>query len=482
MKNYFESIDELILYTEEAIGKPMKEFDVNNRLKDTSSKGSIGQVIEEGFFGYKINNISGADFANLGVELKVTPYKWVNNSTLVSAKERLVINMINFMKDYEYDFYESDLYEKIDKILLLFYEHQQEVDKSEYYISNKFLFDFSKIDEEDKQIIISDYNKIVKKILDGRAHEISESDTLYLGACPKAANREKGQVTQPFSDVLAMKRAFCFKSPYMTQLLRNQVFKNSPSREKFIKDISILKSNSFEEVILRNFKPFYGMTLNDLDEKLKIVVNRNNKSYIKNYVSRMLDSNKSINQIEDYDEFVKANIKIKTIRVLKNGTIRESMSFPSFRFLDLIQEDWEESTLRNQFVNEKYLFCIFDEISEFNYKFREAMLWSMPEIDLDSKVKHVWSHTKETILNGVQLYPVQQKSNIIIKNNFIKISDDLIVHVRPHTNKSIYKFEDGKIFGNGSLTSDGDMLPDGRIMTKQCFFINSKYIEKIINK
>ena len=36
-----------------------------------------------------------------------------------------------------------------------------------------------------------DYNKIVAKILDVKAHELSEGDTQYLGACRKGQKEDK---------------------------------------------------------------------------------------------------------------------------------------------------------------------------------------------------------------------------------------------------------------------------------------------------
>ena len=41
------------------------------------------------------------------------------------------------------------------------------------------------------KIIKDDYEKIVRKIQNGRAHELSEGDTMYLGACTKGATAKK---------------------------------------------------------------------------------------------------------------------------------------------------------------------------------------------------------------------------------------------------------------------------------------------------
>ena len=41
------------------------------------------------------------------------------------------------------------------------------------------------------KIIIDDYNQINEKIKQGKAHELSEGDTMYLGACTKGATAKK---------------------------------------------------------------------------------------------------------------------------------------------------------------------------------------------------------------------------------------------------------------------------------------------------
>ena len=40
------------------------------------------------------------------------------------------------------------------------------------------------------------------------------------------------------------------------------------------------------------------------------------------------------------EEFEKANIVVKTIRIGKNNKIKESMSFPTFKFKELVQEEF----------------------------------------------------------------------------------------------------------------------------------------------
>ncbi|WP_253199023.1 MutH/Sau3AI family endonuclease [Clostridium gasigenes] len=190
-------------YAKKLIGKTFKDA-VGE--KDIKGKGGLGVLLEEHYFGYKPNSDKEPDFKEAGVELKSTPYKKNKNSTY-SAKERLVLNIINYMKDYEGDFEQSGFYKKNKLILLIYYFFDKELDKLDYPINYVHLFEFPEVDLE---IIKRDWETIVNKIKEGKAHEISEADTIYLSACTKGANKECVR-EQPFSNIVAKQRAFSLK-------------------------------------------------------------------------------------------------------------------------------------------------------------------------------------------------------------------------------------------------------------------------------
>lgn len=56
------------------------------------------------------------------------------------------------------------------------------------------------------------------------------------------------------------------------------------------------------------------------------------------------------------EEFLKANIVAKAIRLAENGAMRESMSFPPFRFPNLASQEWEDSDVYEYFSEAKLLF------------------------------------------------------------------------------------------------------------------------------
>lgn len=163
--------------------------------------------------------------------------------------------------------------------------------------------------------------------------------------------------------------------------------------------------------------------------------------------------------IRNTQEFQNANIIPKTIRIQKNGSIKESMSFPTFKFTEIVHEEWEESELREYIEPAKFLFIIFKEREDGQYAFERIKFWNIPAEDLE-EVKCVWERTVQTIKDGVRL----ERVNNEVRNNLPKSTESRVAHVRPHARNA----------------SDTYPLPDGREMTKQCFWFNSSYIKQIV--
>lgn len=446
-KSNYTTKEAIFTRAQEAINLPLSKIDTTNRLK--TGKGGIGNAIEEGWFGYTPNSDTEPDFPEAGIELKVTPY--LRNKDKIRAKERLVCNIINYMEEYSKTFKTSAFWQKCNTLLIMTYEYLKNKPKEEFKIDSATLFSYP---EEDLAIIEQDWGKIMNKVRAGKAHEISEGDTLYLAACTKGANASSVR-EQPCSSQLAKQRAYSLKASYMTQILNKYIFGNEKS-PRIIKSLEALKSTSFEDYIINKVRPFYGKTQAQLREIFNIKSNA--KSINEILLAKMLNIKGHISHTE---EFKKAGIVPKTIRVQKDRTVKESMSFPTFDFIDLTHETiWEESTLYNYLAPTKFLFVIFQEQANGEYVFNRVMFWNISNKDLE-EVRKVWERTRHLIKEGVQLI----KTTTQIRNNLPKKSENEVAHVRPH----------------GRNAKDRCVLPDGRMMTKQCFWLNNSYIAKQIN-
>ena len=172
----------------EVLDLDIKPADYNAKTYNSAKfKGGMGNLIEERYFGYKSNSDRRPDFAEAGIELKATCFDIRKKDHEPSAGERLVLTMIPFDKPIEDDLAESHLWEKCATILLVYYQRDRSIDKYDQQIKYVSLFTPP---AEDLKVIRDDYDTIVSYIKAGRAHELSEGLTTYLGACTKGANLE----------------------------------------------------------------------------------------------------------------------------------------------------------------------------------------------------------------------------------------------------------------------------------------------------
>ena len=203
-------------YSKKILGKTLRDF-VREGYEPKKGKGSLGQMVENIFFMLETNNYVGADFSEAGMELKCTPLKKSKQDNYL-IKERLVCNMINYCEVVDEDFEHSHFYLKCQLMLLLFYLHKNNCDK----LDLEFIFSVLwKLPKKDLLIIKHDYEVIIDKIKQGKAHELSEGDTMYLGACRKG---QKGEslMKQPNNDINAPRRAFSIKMASQTYQKLNQ--------------------------------------------------------------------------------------------------------------------------------------------------------------------------------------------------------------------------------------------------------------------
>ena len=468
-KTFNDVLNDYTKYESELLISEEKEEYAENH-ENKKRKGGLGDLIEECYFHYKCNNDSRPDFPDAGVELKVTPYKINKNKTL-SAKERLIITMIDYFKVVEENFEDSHLWNKSQLILLIYYLYSKDIEnRLDYKINYAKLFTPPK---EDLEIIKNDFKIIVDKIKAGKAHELSEGDTMYLGAATKSASSSNRR-GQPFSDIPAKPRAFSFKASYMTYVLNNFIVPNKTTYEPIIKDASELKFNTFEEIIINKINSYAGKT----DEELCKIFNReynDNKAQWIDLAYRMLGikSNKA-------EEFEKANITVKALRIESKDKIVESSPLPTIKFKELVEETWEKSKLFNYLDQQKFLFVVYKKDGD-RYVLKGAQLWNIPYDDLNTTVREGWENIRNVIIDGVKFTPKTYKNGkIIYSNNLPNKESNRVIHIRPHAQKSAYRFEDGTEIGN--ISRDANELPDGRYITNQSFWLNNTYVLSQLNK
>ncbi len=430
-------------------------------------KGGLGQLVEKFYYGYEPNSNPEADFPEAGVELKTTPLKKSAHDDLI-IKERLVCDMIDFCEVINVPFEDSLFYKKSILMLILFYLYE----KGKALRDLEFVFSVLwQLKGKDLLIIKQDYEVIINKIKAGKAHELSEGDTMYLGACRKG---QKGDSLrkQPYSDIGAPRRAFSLKPAYMRTILdfvrsSGEDIATNTDIPIFVKQELVsekeLASSSFEDILTARILKFKDLDYRQIAELLDMRIVSTDKSRYARVIKGILL--KGLNDFADAEEICKAGIIVKTIRLKSNGSIKESMSFENINYDEIFENtDWTESRWY-EIVTSRFMFVVFREEDtescdwqdEPRYILDKVIFWTMPVDDLACAERY-WENIRENVLADTL-----QDAN----NTFWKIADREYFHVRPKAQTSKDKY-------CSPITHQE--------VPKKAYWFNNEYVERILKR
>ena len=406
------------------------------------SKGSFGIALEELYFGIRPGNDEGVpDFKDANLELKSCP-TLCKKQRLV-AKERLVMSMIDYMSLPGEEWEKSLFWKKNRDLLMVFYLHEDDVQAMSLKIMLTGRWRFP---AEDLLIIRSDWERIKAKVAAGKADELSEGDTLYLRACTKASS-SKDRRPQPNSPRMAKPRAFSLRPTYvdsMIERIRQRDVANELANS-VVKSPDELRNRTFEQLVVEKFQPYMGRTVEDIASELGLTYNPSTKHYNALITKGILGVERKA------AEFERAGVAIKSILLENDGRLKENISFPSFRYIELDREDDWDSSATKELFEQRFFFVIYQRDHGGKKILKKVMFWTMPSNDL-LEVEKVWRRAKECIRKGRY-------------DDLPKISDNNVSHVRPH----------------GRNKEDKVEAPDGSMVTKRCFWLNAKYVERQIS-
>jgi len=461
MNNMFDSnsVNSIVSYAKKLKGYTLREK-CGNEIENHGykGKGNFGQLIEKFYFGYEPNSKAEADFAEVGMELKSSPLKKLKNGE-IRSKERLVLNIINYLKVHNETFEESSFLKKNAHLLLIFYLHEKEKDILNYLIK---LVDDWKYPSQDLQIIKRDWETINQKIKDGKAHELSEGDTFYLGACTKGSTAAKSLRNQPFNKVKAKQRAYSLKQGYVNHIIANIAQKEQATYGKILTKETILAHlQTIEEIVVSKFEPYYGKTPIEIENIFDLELNRKAKSYFANLTRAIL----GIGLNKKIEEFEKADIQVKTVRLKENNLPDQHISFPIFKYQKIINSNWDNSNFKN--ILEQKFFFVFYQFENKKLILKKVKFWNMSNADIE-ETKVVWDKTLETIEKGEIVKEIKNGRRFTY---FPNSSEHRISHVRPHAT-DIYK--------NVNSLPKKDNLTKVEEYTNHSFWFNAKYVKNEI--
>ncbi len=460
-----KDITSIYRYSRKLLHKCLRDFAPD--AEEQGGKGGLGQLVEELFFKYGNNSRQEADFAFAHAELKCTPLKEAGSRGGLAVKERLVCGMINYTTDWNKAFEESHFYRKCLVMLIMFYLHRPNVSR----LDLQFLFAVLwRIPEKDLLIIRQDYDTIIAKIRNGQAHTLSEGDTMYLGACRKG---KKGDslMAQHDNTLGAPRRAWCLKTAYMRVLLEevnkrhedgaycNYDIPPSPMASLFAAEE--LRERSVDAILQDRFSPYCGKTYCELCEMLGVSPIKTKSKYF--VIANAIAGGGKVGNVNLSEEFVKSGLTMKTIRVSRHGTVKESMSFENIDYREVYGcGEWTDSRLYELFTS-RFLFVVFRETdgvlrlpngkTEAEYRLDKAAFWTMPQSDL-AVARQYWENIRRNVL-----------ANRLSPGFFWSVGDGKDFHVRPKARAS----------------TDMTANPHGGLARKYCYWFNAKYVKSIID-
>lgn len=496
----------------EAENIPFNELPIENMtgalqtLNSRSNKGGVGNFIEQHWFDLKADSSQLPDFEEAHVELKVTPVKKARK-TLV-AKERLILGIINYCNDFNLPFEQSHFWNKIQQMELMFYEHNKDLPKEQWKIFKSILYTFPLAE---RKLIEEDWNTINTFVHEGRAHQISGSSTNVLEAARKGAGGDKDWRTQLIGEEKALQRAFALKNKFMTQILQDFVLNDSRHESTvFTKKFEESETNTFSDFVNSLVDKYVGKSVKEIAQLLNLQsYNPASKSARTILIRAMLGI--TLDTKENQKEFEETNTDIRSVTFFDDGSLWESLPLPTFRFESLVKTPFEESHLYQQLEEQRYAFFVFQnptetpKISKYDQRhlhqadliFKGFTLWNFPAELIETAVRSAYESVQTVLQEGIKLEPMinkdgtpkmQGKTNKI-SNNLLKESDNLYIHVRPHSQKAGYNYGNpngnqlptSAVWKNKHLLNNSEKYSDDW-MTTQSFWINKSFLASEIKK
>jgi DNA mismatch repair protein MutH len=190
--------------------------------------------------------------------------------------------------------------------------------------------------------------------------------------------------------------------------------------------------------------------------KLKVTLNPLAKSFYASLTKIIL----GIELSQEIEEFQKAEIIVKTVRLKENNLPKEDISFPTFKYETLVKEEWDESDFK-AVLEHKFLF-IFFQFFDNQLVLKKVKFWNMPYQDIE-EAKKVWAETQKIVLHGTIVREIKDGKR---RTNFPSKAFNSISHVRPHASSAEDTYP----------LPFADELTNATQYTKQCFWLNNTYI------
>lgn len=427
----------------ELIGKTLSEVAQQPALPTVSTahtKGFVGGAIER-FFGIPPNSLAAADFPGAGVELKTVPV--VKRGSERFIKERTAVSLIDYVALADETWAQATVRKKLSSILFVFYEWSPDVDIRRFPVIAVSLWS---PDAETWVFLEADWGAVRDRVMHAEAHLISEADGRILGAATKSATGLSRR-RQPFSKELAKPRAWALKPGFTRSIFLEAVHPAQPV-ESLIDNLDVARPLEFERDVLQHFERFVGRRLGGVASELGMPHSRA-KAWTAGVVRRALGVRDPASRIR---EFAQQGIEIKVVPVNAEARPHEATSFPSMRYREIVQEEWEDSDLLARLNRILFVPLL-------------RPLKAVPQADSNIQRPFFWSPSPEE-LDGIRLEWEMYRNEIAGEKaaRLTPASRTRYIHVRPKARNH----------------ADTDLAPGVGPVIKKCFWLNRPFVQTLI--
>lgn len=418
--------EQVYVILEDAKGKTLGEVDKSHQfdrtLNNVKITGIAGDVIEQSVFGYMRDSNQECDIEIDGVltELKTTgvriPKSDLKNvkgktgdayNVFLGAKEGISITNVTFEPTFQKDFGTSHFWEKLEHLLIVFYEYKsyEVVPASKYAEFPIVDYCYNTFSDEEIAKLRSDWElvrnylrevyadcpdwEIRNERLVGFTH-VLRPNLLLIELVPGFKRRTSGSYQKP---------RYRLKQTFVDYIVRGH-FNNSRIKNEIALKDSFSSFAQLDERCHVLSDLYKGKTLPQLIEMLGVDVNVDAKDIAAKCVIRMFGTDcKKLNQISD---FTKAGIIAKTITVTPNGGRTEDMKLNRIDLSEWANRDtdFEDSDVYAYFCEHSFLFPIFCEHDGKNQDkttFEGFKRFAFDEPFIESEVRRTWEDSRMLI-------------------------------------------------------------------------------------
>jgi DNA mismatch repair endonuclease MutH len=401
------------------------------------SKAEVGHLIEA-FFGIPRNSRAEADFPGANIELKVVPLRRTPDG--FRAKERTFLSMIDYHAIVGETWDSASVRKKLS-ILFVFYQDKLGIPKEEFEILGVELFI---PDERQLALLGADWVRVQAKVRHGRAHLLTETDGRIMTPSTKGAGG--GQLrSQPFGEIKAKPRAFALKPAFTSD--RFLSLTRPQAAESIVEALDVRSVDLLEAAVLEELAAFEGQRVGDVAASLSIPLGAG-KSFAANVVRRLVGGARSARIVE----FNEMGATLRSPRVRPDLLPYEAVSFPAFRYADLIDESWTDSDLlaRIEYMLFVPLVGAKRSTPQADCEIAGSRVWRPSASDVDL-IQREWELFRIEIERG--------RADALTPS-----SETTAIHIRPHAKNA----------------ADTDVAPLVGPTVKKSFWLNKSFVQDIL--